>query len=108
MRNLVDNALRYAGEGAHIQVRLAHDAAGYAITVADDGPGVAPALRTQLSARFVRGEVEDEGCGLGLSIVARIAALSHARLELDEGLPRADGGRGFAATLRFSGVPGQA
>jgi two-component system sensor histidine kinase QseC len=104
LRNLVDNALRYAGAGAHIQVRVAPDGAGCSITVADDGPGVAPALRAQLSARFVRGEVEDEGCGLGLSIVARIATLSHTQLELGDGLPRTDGGHGFAATLRFSEV----
>jgi two-component system sensor histidine kinase QseC len=102
LRNLVDNAQRYAGAGARIEVRLARDRSACVLTVADDGPGVAPALRAQLSARFVRGEVEGEGCGLGLSIVARIAALSHAQLELGDGLPRADGGHGFAAVLRFS------
>jgi len=102
LRNLVDNALRYAGEGARIEVRLARSGSTGALTVADDGPGVAPALRSQLSARFVRGEVEAEGCGLGLSIVARIAALSHAQLELGDGLPRADGGHGLSVTLRFS------
>jgi two-component system sensor histidine kinase QseC len=102
LRNLVDNALRYAGEGARIELRLTRGESACAISVADNGPGVAPALRAQLSARFVRGEVESEGCGLGLSIVARIAALSHAQLELGDGLPRADGGHGLAATLRFS------
>ncbi len=102
VRNLIDNAVHYAGDGARIEVRLTRDGAGCAITVADDGPGVAPALRSQLGARFVRGEVDNEGCGLGLSIVARIAALSHARLELGDGLLRVDGGRGFAATLRFN------
>lgn len=102
LRNLVDNALRYAGEGARIELRLTCGESVCAISVTDNGPGVAPALRAQLSARFVRGEVESEGCGLGLSIVARIAALSHAQLELGEGLPRADGGHGLAATLRFS------
>jgi two-component system sensor histidine kinase QseC len=107
LRNLIDNAQRYAGEGAHIEVRLVRDGSRCVLTVADDGPGVAPALRAQLSARFVRGEVEGEGCGLGLSIVARIAALSHAQLELGDGLPRADGGRGFAATLRFSSASSQ-
>jgi len=106
-RNLVDNALRYAGEGARIEVRLRCSESACAISVADNGPGVAPALRSQLSARFVRGEVESEGCGLGLSIVARIAALSHAQLELGDGLPRADGGHGLAATLRFSRASGQ-
>jgi len=102
LRNLVDNALRYAGNGARIEVRLVRTATGCALSVADDGPGVAPELRTRLSARFVRGEVEDEGCGLGLSIVAHIAALSHAQLELGDGLPRVDGGHGLKTTLRFS------
>ena len=106
LRNLVDNALRYAGEGARIEVRLAAGASRCSISVADDGPGVSPALRAQLAARFVRGEVESEGCGLGLSIVSRIAALSHAELELGEGLPRPDGGRGFAATLHFRRAAG--
>lgn len=101
LRNLVDNALRYAGRGARIEVRLAPAEAGCRLSVADDGPGVAPELRSQLAARFVRGETEGEGCGLGLSIAARVATLSHARLELGEGLPRGDGGKGFAATLHF-------
>ncbi|MBT9567433.1 MAG: sensor histidine kinase N-terminal domain-containing protein [Thiobacillus sp.] len=104
VRNLLDNALRYAGNGARIEVRLTHEPTGCAIVVADDGPGVVPALREELVARFARGESseETEGCGLGLSIVSRIAELTHARLELGAGLPRADGGHGFSATLHFS------
>jgi two-component system sensor histidine kinase QseC len=101
LRNLVDNAQRYAGAGAHIEVRLARSESDCTLSVADNGPGVDPRLRNQLSARFVRGESEAEGCGLGLSIVDRIAALTHAQFELGEGLPRAGGGRGFSATLRF-------
>ncbi|HMM46824.1 MAG TPA: histidine kinase dimerization/phospho-acceptor domain-containing protein [Thiobacillaceae bacterium] len=101
LRNLIDNASRYAGEGAHIEVKLVRDGTNCVISVADDGPGVAPELRAQIQDRFVRGEVDSEGCGLGLSIVARIAALSGARLALGDGLPRGGGGRGFAATLRF-------
>ncbi len=108
VRNLVDNAMRYAGEGAQIEIRLARSGTGCALTVTDNGPGVAPALRSQLSARFVRGEVEGEGCGLGLSIVSRIAALSRAQLELGDGLPRTDGGHGLAATLRFREAATQA
>lgn len=85
-------------------MRLARHGAYCVLSVTDDGPGVAPALRTRLAARFVRGETEGEGCGLGLSIAARIAALSQGRLELGEGLLRASGGRGFAAALRFPAV----
>jgi len=108
VRNLVDNALRYAGAGARIEVRLIRSGPSCAISVADNGPGVAASSRSQLSARFVRGEIEGDGCGLGLSIVARIAALSHAQLELGDGLPRADGGHGLAATLRFDNASGPA
>ena len=106
LRNLLDNALRYAGDGTRIEVRLLRTASGCTLSVADDGPGVAPALRAQLTSRFVRGDTESEGCGLGLSIAARVAALSHARLELGDGLPRADGGHGFAAALHFGQVAG--
>lgn len=104
LRNLVDNAIAYAGPGARIEVKLAGSGAACALSVADDGPGVAPELRSRLAARFVRGESGGDGCGLGLSITARVAELSHARLELGAGLRRADGGYGFAATLRF-GAP---
>jgi two-component system sensor histidine kinase QseC len=107
IRNLLDNAMRYAGEGARIEVRLTRTGSGCALTVADNGPGVAPELRSKLSARFVRGEIESEGCGLGLSIVARIAQLSHAQLELGDGLPHPDGSPGFAATLHFKSLPAQ-
>ncbi|MEW6591785.1 MAG: ATP-binding protein [Pseudomonadota bacterium] len=105
LRNLIDNALRYAGEGARIEVSLARTASGCILRVADDGPGVAPELRARVAARFVRGEVDSEGCGLGLSIVARVADLSQARLELGDGLARAGGGYGFGATLSFAAPP---
>ena len=104
LRNLVDNALRYAGEGARIEVRLVRANSSCMLSVADNGPGVAPDLRARMAARFVRGESDSEGCGLGLSIVARVAELSGARLELGDGLPRPDGGHGFAATLHFKGA----
>lgn len=104
VRNLVDNALRYAGDGAHIDVRLARHGTACTLSVVDDGPGVAAALRSKLSARFVRGDAEGEGSGLGLSIVARIAARAGGRLELSEGRLRTDGGRGFAATLHFDAI----
>jgi len=104
IRNLLDNAIRYAGEGARIEVRLVQKGPGCSISVADNGPGVEPEKRAHLTARFVRGELEteSEGCGLGLSIVSRIAQLSHARLELGDGLSRKGGGHGLAATLHFS------
>lgn len=102
VRNLIDNAINYAAAGARIDVSLRATDAGCTLRVADDGPGVPAELRARLGARFLRGDTEVEGCGLGLSIVERIAVLSHARLEFGDGLTRADGGAGFAASLHFS------
>lgn len=100
-RNLLDNALRYAGAGARIEVRLTRSTEGCRLSVADTGPGVPDDQRERLTARFARGETDSEGCGLGLSIVERIAQLSHAQLTFGAGLAHSDGGHGFAVTLHF-------
>ncbi len=61
--------------------------------------GVAPEDRGRLFERFYRGArtPSAEGCGLGLSIVQRIAALHRADVRLEE---RIDGG-GLQAVVRF-------
>ena len=86
LRNLLDNARRYAGESATITVSID----GCTLIVADDGPGVAPDVLAHLGERFFRppGQVQP-GAGLGLSIVQRIAELHGARLALAN---RSEGG----------------
>ena len=101
LRNLVDNALRYSPEGGRVVVSL--DATARSLQVADDGPGIPPAERAQMLTRFARGSaVEAEGCGLGLSIVGRIAEITGATLAFEDGLSRADGGAGLAVVVRFA------
>lgn len=100
LRNLVDNALRYTPEGG--EVRVVVDAAGRCMSVSDSGPGIDPVLRDKMLTRFARGvEADTEGCGLGLSIVARIAAILGARLHFEQGLARPEGGKGLAVVLTF-------
>lgn len=98
LRNLVDNALRYTPAGGRVEVRIGREPFGWRLTVADDGPGIPVAERARVLERFVR-LAEDagggEGSGLGLSIVARIAQLHGAALELGDGL----GGKGLAASV---------
>ncbi|WP_346286042.1 ATP-binding protein [Zoogloea sp.] len=99
VRNLVDNALRYTPEGG--TVRVVVDPAARCLRVEDDGPGIPPDMQEQVLTRFARGQDEEaEGCGLGLSIVARIVRILGARLEFGPGLPR-DGRAGLAVTVRF-------
>ena len=54
--NLIENALRHTPPATHItaSTRLLPDGSAE-LVVADDGPGIAPELRPELFARFVRG-----------------------------------------------------
>ena len=75
--NLLDNALRHhQGEGPVLAtLQWAEDAAGAAvdIRVRDQGPGLSPAECAQAAQRFWRKTASGPGCGLGLTIVHRIA-----------------------------------
>lgn len=83
LRNLVDNALRYGGDGP-VAVRVADGREGLRIAVSDRGPGIPPDQREQVLARFNRGSAASgEGSGLGLSIVQRIVDLHGGRMTLD-------------------------
>jgi signal transduction histidine kinase len=83
LRNLVDNALRYTPAGGRVVVQVAAAKDGVELVVCDSGPGIPAAERTNALRRFQRlAGQEIEGSGLGLSIVARIAELHGAHLEL--------------------------
>lgn len=83
--NLIDNALRYAPEGARVDVSLVANDTGAVLAVSDNGPGIVPADRQRVLERFVRLHSTDAtGSGLGLAIVSEIAQLHGATLDLDE------------------------
>jgi two-component system osmolarity sensor histidine kinase EnvZ len=98
LSNLVDNALRYAGEPVEIELRRAAGAA--VLEVRDRGPGIPPAEAERLKRPFTRLEVARSGpagAGLGLAIVERIARAHGGSLEL---LPRPGGGLIARLSLR--------
>jgi signal transduction histidine kinase/CheY-like chemotaxis protein len=104
LRNLVANALRYTTAGG-VVVGCRRRGGAIALEVWDSGPGIAARERTRIFDEFYRGEAavdaDQRGLGLGLSIVARLAALLSHRVDFDssEGrgsvfrvlLPRGDG-----------------
>lgn len=87
--NLLENALRHTPSGTTIQIRVERDGQGARLLVADDGAGVNPEDRQEALKPFVRLDRSrtTKGSGLGLSIVAAIAARHGARLELDDARP---------------------
>ena len=76
-RNLVDNAVKYAGSPPEVEIRLRRTPGGRASTeISDNGHGIPRHLRNKIFGRFVRlgAELEREkpGTGLGLYIVRTI------------------------------------
>ena len=72
--NLIENALRHTPPGTRVTVSTRTLPDGTAeLVVADDGPGIAPAMRDTLFNRFARGAGDKGGSfGLGLAIVAAV------------------------------------
>ncbi len=97
LANLVDNAIKYTPPGGHIRVVLSEHPRGVMLAVEDSGPGIADADREHVLERFVRLESSrnSPGTGLGLSLVAAVARLHEATLELADNAP------GLRATLIF-------
>jgi signal transduction histidine kinase len=77
LANLVENAIKFAPEEGHVSVHLFHDVVGFGITIADDGPGIAPEERQAVLRRFYRGEASRHtpGNGLGLSLAHAVAGM---------------------------------
>ncbi|WP_051439618.1 HAMP domain-containing sensor histidine kinase [Bordetella petrii] len=92
---LVENALKYAGQGARIRIETAQTAREISLTVADNGPGIAPEKLHRIGERFYRAHRHVPGYGLGLATVMAIARLHGGRLELANADP------GLRACLRF-------
>lgn len=71
--NLIENAIKYAGEGASVKVLLTGNEKRVRILVEDNGPGIAPEFQKLLFNRFFRvpkGNRHDvKGFGIGLNYV---------------------------------------
>ncbi len=83
IRNLIDNAIRYTPAGGNVEVRMHAQPGQVTIEVEDSGPGIQEAERERVFDPFYRVLGSDQdGSGLGLSIVKSIVARLHGRIEL--------------------------
>ncbi|MGI9436654.1 MAG: ATP-binding protein [Geminicoccaceae bacterium] len=108
--NLIDNAIKYGGEDASVQVVVRHEAAmsqgagpltgrsAVAVEVIDNGPGIAPEHLPRLTERFFRVDPALSrhlgSTGLGLAIVKHVLRRHRGHLNVESEL-----GKGTAVTI---------
>lgn len=100
VRRLIENAVRFSGEGATVHVEVALEEGWVEITVRDQGPGIAGGDLERIFEAFYRvdrdGSRHPGGTGLGLAIVSQVAS-GHG----GEVVVASTEGHGSAFTLRL-------
>jgi len=104
LQNLLDNALKYSGPGCPILLQACVDAEQFALTIADQGPGVPEGEEQRLFEKFYRGNrgASIQGSGLGLAICRGIIQ-AHGGTIQAHNLPA--GGLQIRLTLPIEGAP---
>jgi signal transduction histidine kinase len=87
--NLVDNAIKHGPEAGRVTVDVWQSDAGSAIAVSDEGPGIPGDEIRNVFKRFYRLERSRRtpGNGLGLSLVAAVARLHGAQIDMLDNAP---------------------
>lgn len=105
LRNLISNAISYAGRGAVVTVRVRKRTKGAVLEVEDNGPGLSEA-QMHAAVELGRGaprpspqivERQSNGMGLGLAVAIEIARLFNANLRMD----RPKSGSGLLVSIDF-------
>jgi two-component system phosphate regulon sensor histidine kinase PhoR len=99
--NLLDNAVKYAGDGAKVTVSARAQGELTVVSVSDTGAGIAPPHLARLFERFYRVDTgrsrEMGGTGLGLAIVKHLVEAMGGSITVESEL-----GRGTTFTLHLA------
>jgi signal transduction histidine kinase len=98
---LIENAGQACAPGGKISVAVVRDGEAVELRVADDGPGVDPAIAGQIFEPFFT--TRAQGTGLGLALAARVAQAHGGVLSLRTGEGLGPGGRGACFALHLPG-----
>ena len=98
LANLVDNAIKHGRVEGRVAVEIVNSGSEAVISIVDDGPGIPADEHQNVFKRFYRLETSRHtpGNGLGLSLVAAVARLHGAQIEMLDNHP------GLRIRLRFA------
>jgi two-component system phosphate regulon sensor histidine kinase PhoR len=89
-QNLIQNAIKYGRQGGRVDISIVPVAGRLALSVKDDGIGIAREHLPRLTERFYRVSAKDSrergGTGLGLAIVKHIVARHRGELRIESTL----------------------
>jgi signal transduction histidine kinase len=99
--NLLDNALKYTGEGGKVTISARRDSTNAIISVRDNGMGIPLAEQGKIWDRLYRGDKSrsQRGLGLGLSLVRAIVQAHQGTVRV---LSAPDKGSEFVVTIPVS------
>jgi signal transduction histidine kinase len=99
--NLIENAIRHTPPGTRIRIGLRSQDGAAVASIEDNGPGIPEDERDKVFRRFYRltSSRSTPGNGLGLALVAAIANLHHAKIELRDARP------GLCVRITFENLP---
>lgn len=101
LRSILDNALRYSGNGAPVLVTATQEGQRLALRITDTGPGLTEADQDRIFEPFYRGgRVESDGLGLGLAICRGLIRAQGGNIWIESAL-----GRGTTAWITLPLAP---
>ncbi|MEZ4447714.1 MAG: ATP-binding protein [Polyangiaceae bacterium] len=100
IQNLVQNGLQASAVAAAVRITVRPAGEGFAVEVADDGPGIDEAVAGQVFDPYVT--TKEDGTGLGLTIVKKIVIDHGGHIEV--GRSEALGGAKFTIFLPAAGT----
>ena len=97
IKNLLENAYKYAEKTEKIKIFLNKDRHHFNIAVKDRGPGLPEDLLKTITKRYVRGDhKKKEGVGLGLSICYKVMSAHKGKLKI---MNNPNGGASFVLKI---------
>jgi signal transduction histidine kinase len=101
--NLLDNAIKYTGEGGEVRVSVTREGDAAVVTIADTGAGIAAEDLPRIWERLYRADPSrsERGLGLGLSLVKAYVEAHGGQVSA-----RSEPGRGSTFTVRLPAVIG--